>query len=145
MIKEEGILSLWKGYVISMFRAVSMTSAMLTTNDEIKEKIKQLRGAKKADTLTNLSAAAISGVACSFFSMPFDNVKTKLQKMKRLPDGTMPYKGILDCFQKTISREGITGPWAGYSAYYLRVAPHAMILLITDNLLHKAFNPNHKH
>ena len=98
MIKDEGITSLWKGYIISMLRAVSMTSAMLTTNDEVKEKVNHLRGLKKSDTLTNLSAAAISGVACSFFSMPFDNVKTKLQKMKCRPDGSMPYKGILDCF-----------------------------------------------
>lgn len=145
MLSEEGILSFWKGYLISMLRAASMTSMMLSTNDEVKERVNDFRGIKKADTLTNLLAAAISGVACSFCSLPFDNVKTKLQKMKAGPDGKFPYDGIVDCFSKTYRREGITGFWAGYSAFYLRVAPHAMILLLLDDFLHRNFNPSHKH
>lgn len=39
--------------------------------------------------------------------LPFDNCKTKLQKMKRNPKtGKLPYKNILDAFVKTAVREG---------------------------------------
>ncbi len=145
MFREEGITSFWKGYLISLLRAVSMTSVMLTTNDEVKELINKYRGLKKSDTITNLLAAAVSGIACSFCSLPFDNVKTKLQKMKKNPDGTMPYNGVFDCFRKTYRREGITGFWSGYSAFYMRVAPHAMILLMVDSFLHRTFNKNNRH
>ena len=32
-------------------------------------------------------SSAISGFVCSFLSLPFDNIKTKLQKMDKLPNG----------------------------------------------------------
>ena len=144
MYAEEGILSFWKGYLISLMRAATMTGGMLSTNDEVKERIVKYRGLQKADLAANLTSAAISGVACSFASLPFDNIKTKLQKMKAGPDGVMPYNGLLDCFSKTIKREGIRGFWTGYPTFYMRVAPHAMITLILDNFLHTNFNPNNK-
>lgn len=145
MLKEEGLTSFWKGYLISLLRAVSMTSVMLTTNDEVKELVNKFRGIKKSDTTTNLLSAAVSGIACSFCSLPFDNVKTKLQKMKPAADGSMPYNGVVDCFRKTFRREGLSGFWSGYSAFYMRVAPHAMILLMVDSFLHRTFNPHNKH
>lgn len=145
MLKEEGITSFWKGFTISLLRACAMTSMMLTTNDEVKKAVNKVRGVSKADMQTNLAAAAISGVACSFCSLPFDNVKTKIQKQKMLPDGTLPYSSIFDCFSKTFRREGITGFWTGYTTFYFRVAPHAMVLLLLENLLHRTFNPTYKH
>ena len=34
-------------------------------------------------------------------SLPFDNVKTKLQKMKAV-NGVYPYAGVIDCLSKVI-------------------------------------------
>ena len=145
MMKEEGLSSFWKGYTISLMRACAMTSVMLTTNDEVKTLINRFRGIQKGDVVTNLSAAAVSGVACSFCSLPFDNIKTKLQKQKMRPDGTFLYSGIRDCFMKTYTREGLAGFWTGYTTFYFRVAPHAMVLLLLEDKLHKTFNPSYKH
>jgi solute carrier family 25 oxoglutarate transporter 11 len=50
--------------------------------------------------LTNFSASAVAGFFASFFSLPFDFVKTRMQKMAPLPDGTMPYKSSVDCALK---------------------------------------------
>lgn len=44
----------------------------------------------------------IAGFFASAASLPFDFVKTRLQKMTPNPDGTMPYKGSLDCALKTL-------------------------------------------
>ena len=44
----------------------------------------------------------ISGVITSAASLPFDNAKTKIQKMKKAADGTLPYKNIFDAMGKTI-------------------------------------------
>ena len=145
MYKEEGIRSFWKGYIISLLRAASMTSVMLSTNDEVKERINKFRNVKKSDTLTNLASAAVSGFACSFCSLPFDNIKTKLQKMRADSTGKLPYSGIADAFGKTFQREGITGFWAGYSAFFMRVAPHAMIVLLLDEFLRSNFTPAKQH
>jgi len=72
----------------------------------------------------------IAAVAVALGSLPFDNIKTKMQKQKAGPDGVMPYKNILDCFRKSMAREGVKGFWAGLPTYYFRVGPHAIIVLL---------------
>jgi len=37
-------------------------------------------------------------------SLPFDNIKTKLQKMKKTVDGKLPYNGLMDWLLKSIKR-----------------------------------------
>mgnify|MGYP000262377529 FL=1 len=77
----------------------------------------------------------VSGFASSFVSLPFDNAKTKLQKMKAGPDGKMPYKHIFDAMGKTIAREGFSHLWVGYLTFYIRIAPHVAITLMTQDYL----------
>lgn len=75
-------------------------------------------------------ASMVSAVNVAFFTLPFDNIKTKIQKQKPLPDGTMPYKGVPDCFAKSLAKEGMKGFWAGLVTFYFRVGPHAIITLM---------------
>lgn len=42
----------------------------------------------------------IAGTFSAFSALPFDNAKTKIQKMKAGPDGVMPYKNIFDAMVK---------------------------------------------
>ena len=54
--------------------------------------------------------------------------------MAQKPDietGKLPYKGIIDCATKIVQKEGVLGFWGGFSAYYTRTAPHAMIILLS--------------
>lgn len=78
----------------------------------------------------------ISAIATSFISLPFDNLKTKLQKQKAV-NGVYPYKGMPDCFAKTLAKEGITGFWAGLPTYYFRVGPHVVITLLMSDVYRK--------
>jgi len=134
IVKEEGVLNLWRGATPTIARAMSLNLAMLATYDEAKERIEKSFGASKT---TPLIASAISGVMTSVISLPFDNMKTKLQKMKINADGSKPYNGIVDCFKKSVAKEGATGLWAGLPTYYFRVAPHAMITLLVSEHLKK--------
>jgi len=52
--------------------------------------------------LFNFSASLVSGFLSSFVSLPFDNAKTKIQKMKKDAKGVFPYKNIFDAMQKTV-------------------------------------------
>jgi solute carrier family 25 oxoglutarate transporter 11 len=45
----------------------------------------------------------VSGFLSSFVSLPFDNAKTKIQKMKKDAKGVFPYKNIFDAMQKNSS------------------------------------------
>lgn len=142
IVKEEGFFSLWKGSTPTIIRALALNMMMLTSNDEIKERLTKLRGLKKADQTSVFTASAISGFLSSFVSLPFDNVKTKMQKQKAGPDGVLPYSSFFDCMRKTVAKDGISGLWIGFfPTYYIRIAPHIMITLIAQDFLTKLMTP----
>lgn len=86
-------------------------------------------------------SSAAAGVTCAVFSLPFDLIKTRLQNMRPDPKtGAMPYTGVIDCAAKVIRHEGVLALWRGLSAYYLRCAPHAMIILITLEQINLAYS-----
>jgi solute carrier family 25 oxoglutarate transporter 11 len=127
---------------------MSMNVGMMACYDQAKEVIASLMG----DPMTNgpslatrLGASATAGFTAALFSMPFDLVKSRLMAQK--PDaitGEMPYKGIADCAMKIVKTEGPMGFFNGFSAYYGRCAPHAMIILLSiesiTNAYRKAFD-----
>jgi len=136
-IREEGLLTLWRGSTPTICRAMAMNFSLLVPFEEAKRLLKPY---VKAEKMRAICASMISGAAATVLSLPFDNVKTKLQKMKKGPDGKFPYKGVLDCFMKTAQTEGIGKLWVGVNTYYIRVAPHAVISLVTNDFLRQLFS-----
>jgi solute carrier family 25 (mitochondrial oxoglutarate transporter), member 11 len=135
IVSEEGVTACWNGATPTILRAMSLNVAMLVSYDESKERLTAYLGKDASKTGIIFGASMVSAVATSTCSLPFDNMKTKLQKMKKRPDGTFQYKGIVDCAIKTVANEGITGFWAGLPTYYFRVGPHAIITLLTAEYL----------
>ena len=86
----------------------------------------------------------IAAVATAVGSLPFDNIKTKMQKQKAGPDGKLPYKNLLDCVKKSLAKEGAMGFWAGLPTYYFRVGPHAIITLLAAEQYRKLFGIGQK-
>lgn len=84
-------------------------------------------------------SSAVSGIAVCYLSLPFDNAKTKMMKMRPNKEGILPYSGLIDCFRKTVAREGLSSLWVGSFTYYGRVAPHAMLSLLIQDWLHDIF------
>lgn len=134
IVSEEGVTALWNGATPTIMRAMALNMAQLVTYDEAKEELTH-RWGKGNEKLVMFSASMISAVTSSTASLPFDNIKTKLQKMKRLPDGTLPYTGFLDCVKKTVANEGVMAFWTGLPTYYFRVGPHGIITLLTAEFL----------
>lgn len=63
-------------------------------------------GFEKGGQTVVIGGATLAGFVASAFSLPFDFVKTRIQKMEKGPDGKYPYKGPLDCAVKTFTQEG---------------------------------------
>ncbi|KAJ3343894.1 putative mitochondrial 2-oxoglutarate/malate carrier protein [Gonapodya sp. JEL0774] len=134
--REEGILALWKGAAPTVVRAMALNFGQLTFYDQSKQQLNTLIGPGAS---ANFGASAIAGFFASFFSLPFDFVKTRVQKQR--PDavtGKLPYSGPIDCALKVIRNEGPLAFYKGFGTYYVRIAPHAMITLLVADAL-KAF------
>ena len=80
IIKEEGLFTLWRGSSPTICRAMAMNMGMMATYDEVKEFL--VKNNTFGETkIVRIKASLISGFVCSFLSLPFDNIKTKMQKM----------------------------------------------------------------
>lgn len=121
--KSEGVAALWAGAAPTVVRAMALNFGQLAFFSEAKVQL------KKHTTLSSqtqtFGASAIAGFFASFFSLPFDFVKTRLQKQSKGPDGKLPYKGMVDCFTKVAKQEGLLRFYRGFGTYYVRIAPHA--------------------
>ncbi|KAJ3191505.1 putative mitochondrial 2-oxoglutarate/malate carrier protein, partial [Entophlyctis luteolus] len=120
--REEGILALWKGSGPTVVRAMALNLGMLSTYSEAKTRLEPVLG--KNSSATALASSAVAGFFASFFSLPFDFLKTRLQK--QVPDpstGKMMYKGTLDCAVKVFEKEGPLAFYKGFGTYYVRIAP----------------------
>lgn len=72
-------------------------------------------------------ASAVSGFCAAACSLPFDFVKTQIQKMQPDAQGKYPYTGSLDCAMKTLKEGGPLKFYSGFPVYCVRIAPHVMV------------------
>ena len=72
-------------------------------------------------------ASAVSGFFASACSLPFDYVKTQIQKMQPDATGKYPYTGSWDCTMKTLKSGGPFKFYTGFPVYCVRIAPHVMV------------------
>ena len=120
----EGIGALWAGAYPTVIRAMALNFGQLTFFAESKVQLK-VYVPQMSDSTRTFGASAIAGFFASFFSLPFDFIKTRLQKQSRGPDGKFPYNGLFDCAKKVIQNEGPLRFYRGFGTYYVRIAPHA--------------------
>lgn len=136
IISEEGVVSLWRGAGPTILRAMVLNIFMLAPFEEFKERLKNLIPDVKQRTIVSACIASFMG---SFSSLPFDNCKTKIQKMTKNADGSYPYKGLGDCMLKTIKNEGPYRLWVGFPTFYVRIGPHVILSLLMNDFFRSTY------
>jgi len=129
IVREEGAGGLFTGAGPTVVRAMALNMGMLASNDQAKEVLVSL-GMQKGSTGVVLGSAMIAGFFAAAFSLPFDYVKTQMQKMKPDAAGKVPYTGSIDCALKTLKEGGPLKFYTGFPTYAVRIAPHATLTLV---------------
>lgn len=127
IVCDEGVKTLWRGCGSTVMRAAAINASSLACYDETKEVVDRQMGTSSG-LLAVCCGATSSGVVAAASSMPFDYVKTQLQQMKPLPDGTMPFSSMQDCAMKTFAQRGPLGFYAGFPVYCVRICPAVAII-----------------
>ncbi|XP_068653174.1 mitochondrial dicarboxylate/tricarboxylate transporter DTC-like [Aristolochia californica] len=135
IIADEGVLALWKGAGPTVVRAMALNMGMLASYDQSVEFFKGNLGF--SETTTVIGASAVSGFFASACSLPFDFVKTQVQKMQPDSNGKYPYTGSFDCAMKTLKAGGPFKFYTGFPVYCIRIAPHVMMTWIFLNQIQK--------
>merc|ERR1711879_293809 len=135
IVAADGIGGLMAGAGPTASRAMALNFGMLAFNASGKDALKSMGVEGPAQVF---GASAIAGFFASFFSLPFDFVKTQMQKQKPDPaTGALKYKSSIDCAMKTMAEGGPLRFYAGFPTFYVRIAPHAMITLIAQDFIKK--------
>ncbi|THG19118.1 hypothetical protein TEA_025881 [Camellia sinensis var. sinensis] len=135
IVADEGVLALWKGAGPTVVRAMALNMGMLASYDQSVEFFKDSLGFGEAATV--VGASSVSGFFASACSLPFDYVKTQIQKMQPDAEGKFPYTGSLDCAMKTLKSGGPFQFYTGFPVYCVRIAPHVMMTWIFLNQIQK--------
>uniref|UniRef100_A0A8C5AHT4 Solute carrier family 25 member 35 n=1 Tax=Gadus morhua TaxID=8049 RepID=A0A8C5AHT4_GADMO len=103
----------------------------------------QHRVFSKDSLMVSLSAGMVASVVVVLAMTPFDVVSTRLynQPVDHLGKGQL-YRGYVDCFSKTMRKEGLTGLYKGLGASYFRLGPHTVLSLFFWEELRKLYQ-NH--
>jgi solute carrier family 25 oxoglutarate transporter 11 len=126
MFKEEGLKGFFSGGTPTIIRGLAINVGMFVTYDPCYAYFKQEKIITN-DQLNRFVSGAISGWTAATVSLPFDFIKTRIQKQKAGPDGKLPYNGFFDCFSKVAKTEGLGAFYKGYMTFVVRITPHIML------------------
>ncbi|XP_072040323.1 mitochondrial 2-oxoglutarate/malate carrier protein-like isoform X2 [Amphiura filiformis] len=128
IVKEEGILTLWRGCIPTVTRAMVVNASELATYTQSKQLLLS-SGYFKDNIVCHFGASVVTGLVTATTSTPWDVAKTRIQNMQVI-NGRPEYKGLIDVFTQIISKEGFFSLWKGFTPYYVRVGPYTVCLFI---------------
>lgn len=115
VMREEGIRGLWSGCLPVLFKQGTNSAVRFTTFAMLQEQVAARWPGSENGLGSSLLLGAISGVVTVYASMPFDNLKTRMQA------SSGQYRGITDCAMQTLKSEGALSFWKGTSPRLVRL------------------------
>lgn len=117
IVRELGLRGLYTGGKATLMRDIPFSIVYFGLYGYIKQKMSDEHGA--IPTWKVFVASCTAGTIASSSVTPADVIKTRLQV--KVPEGQLPYKGVVDCFSRTVKSEG-------YAALFKGVVPRVMVI-----------------
>ncbi|KAJ2940396.1 hypothetical protein O0L34_g75 [Tuta absoluta] len=120
IVKEEGVLKLWRGATPTVARAMVVNAAQLSTYSQAREIFSKYLAEGVG---LHFCASMVSGLITTIASMPVDIIKTRIQNAAK---GTSQVEVVTSLLKK----EGFFSLWKGFLPYYARLGPHTVLTFI---------------
>ncbi|XP_013148332.1 PREDICTED: mitochondrial 2-oxoglutarate/malate carrier protein isoform X2 [Papilio polytes] len=120
IIKEEGVLKLWRGATPTVIRAMVVNAAQLGTYSQARE---WFVGIVPDGIQLHFCASMVSGLVTTIASMPVDIIKTRIQNAAK-------GQSQLSVVTSILRNEGVFSLWKGFLPYYTRLGPHTVLTFI---------------
>jgi len=122
LVKTKGILGLYKGTGATAMRDVTFSLVYFPLFAHLKEMGPKRPGTDTVAFYHSFLSGCAAGCVAAVAVNPVDVIKTRLQVLSR-GSGEEAYKGILDCFQKTLKNEGPRAFLKGSLCRVMVIAP----------------------
>lgn len=131
IVKQSGVRSLWKGGAPNVCRAALVNLGDLTTYDWAKSKILEHTSFGE-NYATHAMASACSGLVSAVLATPADVVRTRMMNQPVDSSGRgVLYKGSMECFTRTLTKEGPLALYKGFIPIWSRMAPWSFIFWLS--------------
>ena len=109
--RKEGLRGIYRGLGVTVMRDGPSHGLYFWTYEYMREQLHPgCRKSGEESLNTMLIAGGLAGVTSWISCYPFDVVKTRLQAQT---PSSIKYKGIIDCFKKSVNAEGYGVLWRG--------------------------------
>ncbi|XP_020228870.1 mitochondrial arginine transporter BAC2 [Cajanus cajan] len=109
--RKEGLRGIYRGFGVTVMRDAPSHGLYFWSYEYMREQLHPgCRKSGEESLNTMLIAGGLAGVASWISCYPFDVVKTRLQAQT---PSSIKYNGILDCFKKSVNKEGYGVLWRG--------------------------------
>lgn len=135
IVREEGVLNLWRGSQPTIVRAMLVTAAQLGAYDQFKYMLLHQWKVFDDNLKLHIVASLGAGFVAAVVTNPIDVVKTRLMNqgsaaLASSNEGGVRYKGMVDCFASIAKQEGLIGFYKGFTPNFLRLGPQTIMTFI---------------
>ncbi|GAA6023022.1 hypothetical protein JCM10207_002043 [Rhodosporidiobolus poonsookiae] len=113
LLKDEGVLALWRGLLPTMLKQCSNSMVRFTAYQSIKDLLLSYRNAEALDSLSTMAIGSTAGIITVYATQPFDTLKTRQQSRGAS-------RSLVATFT-ALAREGPATFWRGSSPRVLRL------------------------
>ncbi|KAG9141086.1 hypothetical protein Leryth_001604 [Lithospermum erythrorhizon] len=112
ILNREGWRGIYRGFTITVLRDVPSHAFYFSTYEYIREKLHPGCRKNGQETFgTMLVAGGLAGVVSWMSCYPLDVIKTRIQSQSN--STPLMYRGIVDCFRRSVKNEGWNVLWRG--------------------------------
>jgi len=128
IVKKDGVRGLWKGCIPGLLRSSLLTASQCAVYDESKRTIARYAHLEDGVQL-HVMASLLSGLVTTTITNPLDVIKTRM-----FVGGS---RSMASCGLDVYRTRGLRGFMIGWSASYVRLGPHTMLMFVTAESLRK--------
>ncbi|KAF5287920.1 hypothetical protein FQA39_LY15624 [Lamprigera yunnana] len=135
--KEEGALTLFRGFTPVVVRAVIVNSSQMVSYYYFKDMLLK-SGTMEDNTICHLTCSMLSAGVTTVCVLPVDMAKTRIQHM-RIINGIPEYSGMVNVLGSVVKNEGFFALWKGFMPLLIRNCPQFIVVFIVYEQCSKLF------
>lgn len=138
MLKEGGLVSLWRGNGMNVLKIAPETAIKFSAYEQIKRMIRGHNENRNLRIYERFLAGSLAGATAQTAIYPMEVLKTRLTLRK-----TGQFSGMADCAKQMLQKEGVFAFYKGYVPNLLAIVPYAGIdLAVYETLKFAWLNRN---
>ena len=126
--QAEGVLGLYRGFVVSVLGIFAFRAVYFGGYDSLKSKLKN----KKSSFILKWIVAQSVTIWSSMMFYPLDTIRRRIMIESGKVEADKKYKNAMDCLKKMYRQESIRGFYKGFFTNAIKISGSSIVLVLYD-------------